>query len=409
MKKEGAIAMSVLDMLDKLDQIEILYEPIYSADGHRVVAYEVIGQVEGEKKTIHIEQFTYEEEVPADIRAEIEQLVVRKALQSVAHLLEDVSLYIPCNPNLLMLDFGESYFSMLKELVDEQNLSQITLVMAEHLYKGDIKQLHHLIRYIKTYGVKIALADVGSQTQLENVLMLEPNVLKINVEQLNYNLWGAQNHVFATIRTLAIKMGTLLLIENIETVYQLQHGWKNGARFYKGPYLQLPNKEFNERDTLRERFRNECEQFIATEKKQLLHKYEEMKRLEKTISTIVEQINPSSNEQGKLMQLANALQPFAFRMYICNSKGFQVSPNIRWKDNEWVLQEEALGKNWSWRPYFLLNIIKLMKDHKGDLSAVYSDIETGELTRTYSMALANGEFLFIDITYDYLYEHNIVN
>ena len=34
--------MSVLEMLDKLDQIEILYEPIYSADGHRVVAYEVI-------------------------------------------------------------------------------------------------------------------------------------------------------------------------------------------------------------------------------------------------------------------------------------------------------------------------------------------------------------------------------
>ena len=34
----GGIRMSVLEMLDKLDQMEILYEPIYSADGHRVVA-----------------------------------------------------------------------------------------------------------------------------------------------------------------------------------------------------------------------------------------------------------------------------------------------------------------------------------------------------------------------------------
>ena len=59
--------------------------------------------------------------------------------------------------------------------------------------------------------------------------------------------------------------------------------------------------------------------------------------------------------------------------------------------------------------YYLLNIIKLAKDHKGDLTSVYSDIETGELTRTYSMALAHEEFLFIDIAYDYLYEHNIVN
>lgn len=401
--------MGILEMLDKLDQIEILYEPIYSADGHRVVAYEVIGQIQGEKGIVNMEQFTYEQDVPVEMRAEIEQLFVRKALQAASHLIKDVGLYIPCNPNLLANDYGESYFAMLKELVDEENLPQITLVMAEHKYNGDIKQLHHSIRYIKTYGVKIALADVGSQTLLENLLMLEPAVLKINVGQLNYNLWGAQNHAFATIRALAVKMGTLLLIENIETVYQLQHGWKNGARYFKGPYLQAPNKEFASPDALKERFRSECEQFIMTEKKQLLHKYEEMKRLEKTICTIVEQIQPSSVQLEKLIQLANTLLNCAFRIYICDNSGFQTSPNIRWKEGKWEVQEAAVGKNWSWRPYFLLNIIKLAKDHKGDLSSVYSDIETGELTRTYSMALANGEFLFIDIAYDYLYEHNIVN
>lgn len=66
-------------------------------------------------------------------------------------------------------------------------------------------------------------------------------------------------------------------------------------------------------------------------------------------------------------------------------------------------------KKLSRRPYFLLNIIKMTKDNKGELSSVYSDIETGELTRTYSMAISNEEFLFIDIKYDYLYEYNIVN
>ena len=401
--------MSVLEMLDKLDQIEILYEPIYSADGHRVVAYEVIGQINGENGIINIEQFTYQNEAPADIRAEIEQLFVRKSLQFASGIIEEVGLYIPCNPNLLMIDFGESYFAMLKELIDERNLSNITLVMAEHLYKGDITQLHHLVRYIKTYGVKIALTDVGSPTKLESLLMLEPNVLKINVEQLNYNLWGAQNHAFATIRSLAVKMGALLLIENIETVYQLQYGWKNGARYYKGPYLQQPQQQFAPRDSLKERFRSECEQFISAEKKQLLQKYDEMNRLEKSIFTLVEQIAPKSTQEDKLMQLANALQDCAFRIYICDNSGFQTSPNIRWKDQQWEIQQSAKGKNWSWRPYFLLNIIKMAKDQKGELSSVYSDIETGELTRTFSMALANEEFLFVDISYDYLYEHNIVN
>lgn len=403
--------MSVLELLDKLDQIEILYEPIYSADGHRIVAYEAIGQVESEneKEMINIEQFTYEKDVPADIRAEIEQIFVRRSLQNVAHLIDDVGLYIPCNPELLLLDFGESYFSMLKETVAESNLPNITLVMTEHLFEGELNQLQHLIRYIKTYGVKIALADVGSQTQLENILLLEPAILKINVGQLNYNLWGSQNHAFSTIRTLAVKMGTQLLVENIETVYQLQHGWKNGTRYFKGPYLQLPHKELQVRDSLKERFRKECEQFIATEKKLLLHKYEEMKRLERTICSTVDQINPSTSQIEKLMQLAKALEKCAFRIYICDSNGFQTSPNIRWKDEQWEKQEEIIGKNWSWRPYFLLNIIKMTKDNKGELSSVYSDIETGELTRTYSMAISNEEFLFIDIKYDYLYEYNIVN
>lgn len=401
--------MSVLEMLDKLDQIEVLFEPIYSADGHRVVAYEVIGQVEGEKSVIDMAQLTYDNEAPEDIRAEIEQLFVRKSLQSVTHLLDEVGLYIPCNPSLLMLDFGESYFSMLKEMVSEEKLPNITLVMTEHKYKGNIKQLHHLVRYIKTYGVKIALADVGSETNLENLLMLEPTVLKINVDQLNYGMWGSQNHVFATIRSLAIRMGTQLLIENIDTPYQLQQGWKNGARFYKGPYLQVPQKEFLSPDSLKERFRNECEQFITTEKKQLTLKYEEMKRLEKIICTYVEQYQPASNQQQKLIDLAKALENCAFRIYLCDNNGFQISPNIRWKDEQWEVQDCAKGKNWSWRPYFLLNIIKMTNDVKGEFSSVYSDIETGELTRTYSMALPNDEFLFIDISYEYLYEHNIVN
>ena len=37
------------------------------------------------------------------------------------------------------------------------------------------------------------------------------------------------------------------------------------------------------------------------------------------------------------------------------------------KDNQWVIQSEYLQKNWSWRPYFLENIIKMRNDKKGIL------------------------------------------
>ena len=61
--------MGSLQILDKLDQIEVFYEPIYSADGHCVVGYEVLGHVEVDGKPVSLEQFIYDVEVPADIRS----------------------------------------------------------------------------------------------------------------------------------------------------------------------------------------------------------------------------------------------------------------------------------------------------------------------------------------------------
>ena len=407
--KGGTNPMDVLSALDKLDQIEILFEPIYSADEHSIVAYEVNGRIADGEAVIDIATFTYNEEVPEEIRAEVEQLVVRQAIEKALQEIESVDLYIPCNPNLLIMDFGESYFSLLKELVAEEKLHHITLVMNEYLSKTDIRQLHHLIKYIQTYGVKVALDNIGAHSQLDSLLLLEPSVLCIDVSQLDYHKWGNQNHVFTTLRTLALKMGASLMVSGVDTIYQLQHGWKNGARYYKGAYLEKPSMNFIPRDTLKSRFRDECEQFIATEKKLISHKLEEIKLLEKTIISNVELIAPTSKEVEKLMELANQLQDYAFRLYICDGEGFQTTPNIRQKEKQWVVEKEALRKNWSWRPYFLENLLKMRQEQISDLSNAYSDIETGELTRTFSMALPNNEYLFIDISYNYLYEHNIVN
>lgn len=401
--------MDVLNVLDKLDQIEIFFEPIYSGDEHSIVAYEVSGRIVDQASSYDMGDFTYNEEAPEDIRAEVEQLIVRQSIELAKQELAHVELYIPCNPNLLMIDYGESYFSLLKELVEEERMQQITLVMNEHLYKGDIMNLHHVIKYMKTYGVKVALNNIASHSQLNSILLLEPSVLIIKVDQFNYNNWGAQNHVFTTLRSLALKIGAALMVSDIDTVYQLQYGWKNGARYYKGAYLEKPSKTFIARDTLKQRFRDECEQFIATEKKLIKQRFEAIKALEREVFANVEAVSPTSSHIERLVTLAKRLQQYAFRLYICDGEGFQTTPNIMWKEEQWVIQQEALQKNWSWRPYFLQNLLKMRQDHMVELSDAYSDIVTGELTRTLSLALPNNEYLFIDISYSYLYEHNIVN
>ncbi|HWL12261.1 MAG TPA: EAL-associated domain-containing protein [Ureibacillus sp.] len=403
--------MDVLDLLDKLDEINILFEPIYSADEHVIVAYEVIGQYSNNGETLNVLDFTYDEAIPIDIRTELEHTLVKKAIELAKEEVSQnqIKLYLPCNPNLLMEDFGDGYFQMLKETLGEKLLPNIYLVIPEHKYLGETEQLQHPIRYIKTYGVKVALDNIGSESNLDQILMFEPATLKINVSQLNYNAWGAQNHVFTTIQSLAVKIGAALMFDNIQTDYQLHHAWKSGARFFKGVYLQKPASQFISKDTLKERFRNECKQFISAEKRLLEIKFEEMKNLGKKITSSVEITKPDGTNTEKLLQLAKLLESYAFRFYICNDEGFQISPNIVRHNGKWDVEACAVGKNWSWRPYFLFNIIKIKNSETGNLSSIYSDIETGELTRTFSMALNEHEYLFVDITYDYLYEHNIVN
>ncbi|QBK24562.1 EAL domain-containing protein [Ureibacillus thermophilus] len=400
--------MEVLDILDSLNEMTVYYEPVFSADSHSIVAYEVFGKLTIDGNTIDIVEFTYDKAMPEDLRKEAELYLIDKAIKEIKDSLKDFYFYLPCNPNLFMTDVGEAYFQTIKQNIDESLLSKIYLIIPAHKYEGDSEDLHHPIRYMKTYGVKIALDEIGKDSNLDQILMMEPAVLMINISQLNYDAWGSQNPVFLTIQNLAIKMGAALMFTDIKTDYQLHHAWKHGARYFKGEYLQKPSTQLTPIDASKERFRNDCKQFIATERKQLELKYEEMKKLKRNILTIVEQSKIQSDEVESLLALANKLTPYAFRFYICNEEGFQISPNIVFKDGEWEVEQEALGKNWSWRPYFLLNIIKLKDDAKAELSNIYSDIKTGELTRTFSMKLDEDEYLFIDISHDYLYEHNLL-
>lgn len=71
------------------------------------------------------------------------------------------------------------------------------------------------------------------------------------------------------------------------------------------------------------------------------------------------------------MKLLTAeLTDVAFRMYVCDEDGFQKSANIIKYDNDWIIQPEYANKNWSWRPYFLENIIK-MRNEKKEFYLIY--------------------------------------
>lgn len=399
--------MDSMEMLTNLEHLQPYFQPVFSADEHVVIGYEILGRYVNDSGAIDIASFMQDEQIPEEYRIEVGQYLLQLALTKISANSENFFIFIPCEADLLMLDHGDSFLEMLKKHVGEEELSRVVVEFSENRFKGDFDSLHHLLTYYKTYGIKIAINDLGLNSHQDKIATLSPQILKINNDELKHESWGLQKDFISSMGILARKIGASVLFEGIENVYELQFAWKNGVRYYQGVYLAEPAAHFIEPEQLKEKFKEECHRFIISEKKTLENRYYAKKKMQETIQSVVSKVKPSSVDIEQLKTLATLLDDISFRLYVCDEDGFQTSPNIVRYSGKWIVQEEYKQKNWSWRPYFLKTIITMRNDQKGELSDSYSDIETGEIIRTFSVPLNAQEYLFIDISYNYLFEHDI--
>ncbi|MGG3466489.1 EAL-associated domain-containing protein [Neobacillus pocheonensis] len=400
--------MDALEILSDLENVFPYFQPIFSADEQQVIAYEVLGRYRTEDNIISLGPFFKDDQIPDEYKFEVDLLLVKKALEKAFDLENDISIFLNRNAELLMYGHGEPFLQELLAFEKKGfNLSRIVLEISDRNYRGDLDQFDHLLQYYRTYGIKIAISSIDSESHhFERIGQLEPDILKINLEALKSTATGVNfNDVLFTLSLLARKIGATLLFENIEMSYQLQFAWKNGGRYYQGFYLYPPEAEFIQRDFLKHRLKEKFHDFISYEKRKLEGVYLATEYFHVKVQEIVMK-NKKVGYEELFQAVVKEMDQIAFRMYICDEDGFQKSANFFNGKNGWVIQSEYMNKNWSWRPYFLENIIKMRNERKGILSDLYCDIETGENIRTFSYPMNENEYLFIDISYQYLFEHD---
>lgn len=403
----------MLDPLDILTNMEAVlphYQPIFSADEQKIIGYEIFGRIVIDSEIKSLGPFFLDPSIPEEYKMEVEEKILKMALDDFLLADPDLLVFINQDANLLMLDHGETFLAILKEYEEKGlSLERIVIEITEHNFSGDIEQLYHMFMYYKTCGIKIAVDNIGKEnSNLDRIALLSPDILKIDLQALKLSSPSpTYEYVLYTIALLARKIGATLLFEDIEANFQLQYAWRNGGRYFQGYYLQHPGKEFLDRDMLKDRLQNEFNQFISHEKKKLETVYEYSEQLYKRVHQSVTSLKKTCQSKNDLIvKLAEALTDCSFRIYMCNEKGLQLTANVLRSGEEWLLQSEYVMKNWSWRPYFLENIMKMNHLKKGVLSDLYSDIETGEMIRTYSYPVEENVYLFIDLPYSHLYEQD---
>ncbi|MBT2683575.1 EAL domain-containing protein [Bacillus sp. ISL-37] len=395
--------MDALDILTNLEHVVPFFQPIFNADEHKIIGYEVLGRYINGNDDISLGSFFQDDTIPEEYRIEVENVVFIKAMEVASQSGEQELLwFINRDASLLMMDDGEG---LLQLILSHQEMGvKPENIVLEISVSNEQVHIEHLINYYKSFGIKIAMDKVGSESSyFEHIAGIEPEILKIDMSSLKSNNSGpAYIDVLHSLSILARKIGATLLFENIETPYQLQFAWKNGGRFYQGFYLIKPQRRLVEKDILREKLKSEIHGFILSEKKRLHSFFDLRIELHTKFQELINRNKKWQNSSEFLISLGDSLDGIAFRMYICDEDGFQLSPNLYKTGDQWLLQPKYEGKNWSWRPYFLENIIRMRTGKKGILSDRYSDIETGEVIRTFSLPLNGTEFLFVDLSASFL-------
>lgn len=199
---------------------------------------------------------------------EVDVAITTKALEQFVSEQPASLIFINRDANVLMLDRGESFLQLLLPYKEKGlRLNQVVLEITEHHFKGDIQQLGHVLTYLRTYGIQIAVDNIGKESSnLDRIRLLAPDLLKIDLHSLRTST-VSYDDVLYSISLLARKIGATLLYEDIENAFQLQYAWRNGGRYYQGYYLHEPSPSFLPKDLLKETLRNQFHTFIQHEKR----------------------------------------------------------------------------------------------------------------------------------------------
>ncbi|WP_226579634.1 EAL domain-containing protein [Halobacillus litoralis] len=399
--------MDPLDIVGNLHKIKPVFQPILSAINHGVIGHEVLARYKQDDTWLSLGSFFHDPDVPEEFKVEVDQQVLQLAIEEMLANNSDGMLFINRNAKQLMVNNGEDLMQLLLQYEEKGfHLNRIVIEVTEHDFDEDFESLSHLLLYYKTFGIQIAVDHVGAKSSnIDRIRQLEPHILKIDTSIIRTQNGDVFQDIMYSLSMLAHRIGAALLFENIEDDFQLYFAWKHGSRYYQGFYLAHPSFQPVDHTSLSMKISEKISGYIQREKNLLEQRHNFVKKWEQKVRSVLSKWEGPKKADIFIQSITEQFHEESFRMFVCHIDGQQVSSNFRKKTDTWELEPHKRGSNWAFRPYFLENVMQMKALNTGLLSGLYSDIETKEMVRTFSFPLTDQHFLFIDLRYAYLYDH----
>ena len=402
--------MDPVDIMLNQNHVTPLYQPVFIADTHLVVGYDVFPYFnKAEDELESLDWFFQDPSIPEEFRQEIHHVIIKKSLDYYIEQDEpSLFLFLDYDSHIILKDRGEGLLNILEGYKERGvQFNKIVIQLRDEFPQEEIDAVRVLFNYLKSLGILVALDHIGLKNgNLERLAYLMPNIVKIDLSFLNREgLPQLYRDIHYSLTLLSQKIGATIMFKGISTYSQLHHAWQNGGRFYQGSYLKAPQAEFVEPTICKETLQQDFQKFVEYKRKKIQAQSDVALQINQQLKTILAKIDRQDHYDEIIQEVAKACDDFTFRIYITDHTGLQLSSNIeKNKDGKWELHPESRHKNWSWRPYFFENVAKMTVEKRGILSDLYTDIDRNEQIRTFSYPLTDQLFIFLDIPYSYLFE-----
>jgi EAL domain-containing protein (putative c-di-GMP-specific phosphodiesterase class I) len=382
------------------ETLAAFYQPIIALDTRRIEGYEVLGRAVGEKGPRSLGPFFGDDAIPMEDHLLVDRLLREQAIAKHARQENPPLLFLNLKPAWIYRQ-GEKGELYTLDLIAKHHAdpARIVIEITEESFHGSMDVLREVVDRYRAAGCLIAIDDVGSGfSSADRIAQIQPNLLKIDMHIVKRS--GTHNGYYGVLRSfseLAEQIGASLLFEGVETREDLERAIQSGARYVQGFLFARAGADFIGPASFAAVIENELDRNL----RQLAHTerwwQQQAERLAEHLQAIMLGAVLPEKADDWLELLIPHLKSSCTKVYLCNEEGIQLSANFsRGEDGVWKREEEYRYANWSWRPYFVPNLVQLGESRRAIVSRSYTDLDSRAWIRSVSVLVRPGLILFAD-------------
>ncbi|MDR1829660.1 MAG: EAL domain-containing protein, partial [Candidatus Fibromonas sp.] len=329
-------------MLFSPDNIIAYFQPILSADSHKIYSYEVLGRfVDSDGAVRSLGPFFSDANTTDQDALEVDRIVRRYAMKKYVE--EKRTEYLFINIRLAWL---EKFVDKPEELPTMQwvrefgiALDRIVIEITEEDFNASDAYIN-VLTYYRNAGFRIALDDYGKKaSNIDRIAQIHPDIIKINIDYIHRSEDSYHYREYLKfLSTFAESVGIEVLYEGIETQKQLDICMSSKGRFYQGFFIAHPQESMQNPDVNYVGFSASIERAYEMLRK----KNEHVNKLKTSLDSKIRRFlhkNPlfwEKDIETYLTKLCSEL-PEVIRIYLCDRHGNQISYNFEWISGKVVI------------------------------------------------------------------------